>query len=211
MRLKCKLTSVGLSITRELLNSYSGARSNADPKLERSVQKQRHVWNVETKLPVYRLQKQNAQLYNVSTTCVFRVKLFNLQCLFTTYFSESILGLQFGMNHGKHSCTQTQDDRMILVIWQNHIVLDFYYRIIYRTIHGFFKRFGACQLALFLWGASPPWHPAVNFVEHEPWRTWYMFYDHSTCVYYDRSIICMSHDHSTCTYYDHSTLHVLWS
>ena len=50
--------------------------------------------------------------------------------------------------------------------------------------------------------ASPPRPPAVKFVVHEYYKTWYMFCKHTTCMYYDHNT-CMYYNHSTCLYYDH--------
>ena len=52
----------------------------------------------------------------------------------------------------------------------------------------------------------------LNVSDHKPYRTLYMYNDHSTymysdhstCVHYDPGT-CMCYDHSTCMYYDQST------
>ena len=57
-----------------------------------------------------------------------------------------------------------------------------------------------------------PRTPAFHFAEHEPARTWRMYFEHGTCMYYDHSTgmyydhnTCMFYDYTKCRYYDHST------
>ena len=61
-------------------------------------------------------------------------------------------------------------------------------------------------------GAAPHRPSDLNCADHEPCRTWCMYYDHETCMYKDHSTsmyqnhsTSMYYDQGTCLYYDHST------
>ena len=72
-------------------------------------------------------------------------------------------------------------------IYYDHNTCMYYDHVhIHMHIHIHIGGPGGLQIPMLSQGASPPRPLNLNCAEQNPCRTWYMYYDHNTCIFYNR-------------------------